>query len=191
MRIDTPNLFWVNIKSEEIEYAESIAYMTVRMNRICNKMELPLNRVRIGELVVVREGQHWQRGIIAEIEDAEDQIAIKLRDWAYTVWRTRSECCLLEDRFRELPWQAIPCVLVGIIPATSKEWTKNDIDVAKLLFENQRGHITIRYSLSNEIAIVDFIRARHNNVPEADMATLLERVGCAKRYPTVRDGKEK
>jgi len=66
-----------------------------------------------------REGKGWQRGIVTQLGEG-DMVTIALRDWGRAIQRPYHDIYILEDRFRELEWQAIPCGLGHIQPVGAR-----------------------------------------------------------------------
>jgi len=56
--------------------------------------------------VVVKEGNGWRRGWLEKIGQASGMVRVRLGDHGWSTWRSMHETYHLEDRFRDLPWQA-------------------------------------------------------------------------------------
>ena len=65
------------------------------------------DHTHLDEMVAIREERKWQRGILTQIQG----MAVALRDWRRIIKRPSFEIYILEEKFRELKKQAIPCVL--------------------------------------------------------------------------------
>jgi len=105
------------------------------------------------ELVAVR-GKEWQRGIVLKLERG-NLVTVALRDWGRVIRRPVHDMYILENRFRELEWQAIPCGLAHIrhIGARSR-WPRKAKELTRLLLEKREGWIRILGSIRDEAAII-------------------------------------
>ncbi|XP_024882294.1 uncharacterized protein LOC112461321 [Temnothorax curvispinosus] len=152
--------------------------LTRRMNRESEFLHLPPDQIVPETEVAVREGRRWQRGFVLQVERG-DRVTVALRDWGRAVQRPMIEVYILEDRFRQLEWQAIPCGLGHIRPLEGRmRWTRRSIALTKRLVEKREGWIEIRRPVKDEAAIINF-RARPESENETrDLAELLVQMGC-------------
>ena len=111
--------------------------------------------VRLDDMVVVQEGQRWHRGIVLQIQ-GDGTVSIDLRDWGRLMERRYSEICILEDRFRELEWQAIPCALAHTGPLHLRNtWPRRARELIKFLIDRRETWINIIGDVEEEAAIVN------------------------------------
>ncbi|KAL0128574.1 hypothetical protein PUN28_003729 [Cardiocondyla obscurior] len=184
LEVESPTLFWVKLKNGQDELNELLDYLTMRMKRIGTKLTMAPDRIHVGTLVAVKEGRRWQRGIITEVTSHTD-VTIHLKDWGRKIHRRKFDCCHLENRFREQPWQAIPCGAHGIRPVSPTGWTERDIILTKALIEKEWGEIKIRRASGGEFAEVDFSTHRPDDFRRHDLAHALEQAGAALRSSNV------
>ncbi|KMQ83418.1 hypothetical protein RF55_20107 [Lasius niger] len=70
------------------------------------------------------------------------------------LWRRMNDVYLLEERFQQLPWQAIICGLAYTGPVTDiSTWPKETNDLCRLLLKGHRGWIKIVHPLRREAAL--------------------------------------
>jgi len=178
LEVESPTLFWVKLKNGEGEINELLEYLSIRMKRIGKNLTLPPDQVEIGTHVAVKEGRRWQRGVVTEVTSHTD-VTIHLRDWGRKIHRPKIDCCRLESRFKEQPWQAIPCGLHGIRPTSLAGWTERDIRLTRAIIEKEWGSIRIKRGLNHEFAEVDFAIPGRREHCDRDLATALEEAGTA------------
>lgn len=75
------------------------------------------DQVREGNIcaVDINDGD-WQTGIVTK-NLGDGTVFVSLKDWGIIVHRRKHHLYTLEDKFRELPWQAIPCGVAYTAPA--------------------------------------------------------------------------
>lgn len=179
VKVDSPTSFWVHLENSRENFEEFIEDLTCRMNRRARFLFLPFDRILPGEIVAVREGRGWQRGIVSRIERG-DKVTISLRDWGRTIQRSMFEIFQLEDRFRELRWEAIPCSLAHVEPIGGrKRWPRRVINITKHLLEKREGWIRIRRPLRDEAAVVTFEPKHESEDGLRDLKDILVQMGCA------------
>jgi len=145
------------------------------------------DHVKEGELVAVKEGRGWQRGLVAR-HNRDGTALISLRDWGRTIERPICEVYLLEDRFREFPWQGIPCGLAYTGPVSGNTWLRKVRELTKLLMDRQEGWIIILGSLKDEATLVKVKvqnEAKNNDINLKEILILL---GYAQDYEQIRVG---
>ncbi|KMQ84540.1 hypothetical protein RF55_17578 [Lasius niger] len=82
-------------------------------------------------------------------------VQVSLGDWGRLLWKRTNEVYLLEERFRQLPWQGIICGLAYTGPVTdTSTWPKETNDLCRILLERQRGWIKIVHLLRKGAALV-------------------------------------
>ncbi|XP_070531346.1 uncharacterized protein [Cardiocondyla obscurior] len=180
VRVQSPTMFWVKLINDEAAHKEMLERMALRMRFAAPQLILSPNEIIIGTLVAIREGSKWQRGIIEYV--GATSITVNLRDWARTTERMPHECLRLESQFHEMRWQAIPCVLNGILPLRAQVWTEQEVVHAKIIMEKTQGWIIINDVLSDNAALVSYLRGgQTENVPMIDVSTLFIQIGIAKK----------
>lgn len=81
-------------------------------------------------------------------------MTVALKDWGRIVQRPIFEIYILEDRFRELEWQAISYALAHIKSIGNRtRWPHKAIKLTRLLLERQEGWIKIIKSVQKEAAV--------------------------------------
>ncbi|KYN40079.1 hypothetical protein ALC56_05486 [Trachymyrmex septentrionalis] len=111
IRIDSPTLFWVQLDNSKEDFKDLMEDLVRRMTRRSRFLHHRVYDVYLDDMVVIQE----HRGIILQIR-GDGTVSIDLRDWGRLVERRYSEIYILEDRFRELEWQAIPCTIAHTEP---------------------------------------------------------------------------
>lgn len=178
LKVETPTFFWIMLENGLGELTELIEDMSHRINRRAHLLHHRPDHVQPGELVAIREGRRWQRGIIERVSG--DTATILLRDWGQIVTRDLFECYTLEDRFREVHWKAIPCGLAYIKPIGSGIYWPDRVNVlTKHLIEGREGTIQIHGSHADEAAAVSFEAVRQSEDEINNLKDLLIRMGCA------------
>lgn len=150
-RVESPTLFWVQLKynrDELLELQEKIAW---KMQRRRSRFFLWPHAVRLGLLVAVKEGNEWYRGVITSTIDTT--AIINLGDWGRTIKRPFTQLYQLPEQYHRLHWQAFACGIDGIKPVgSSLTWPKKTRDITQLLIENEEGWIQIRNSIGGKAA---------------------------------------
>ncbi|XP_018400718.1 PREDICTED: uncharacterized protein LOC108778116 [Cyphomyrmex costatus] len=143
VEVDSTTLFWAQLKNSHDDFQELIEDLTRRMTRRHRQLPLLPDCSNLDEIVAVKEGRRWQRGILTQIRK-DGTAEVDLRDWGRTIDRPCYEIYILEDRFREIEWQAIPCALAYIKPDPAKTtWPRQARDLTKFLIERREGWISI------------------------------------------------
>ena len=183
IRVEFPTYFWVQPENGRDDLDELVEDLTRRMKRKGSLLHfMGPDHVLLDEAVAVREGRRWQRGIEIRIERG-DVVTVALRDWGRII--LIFDIYILEDRFHELPWQAIPCGLAHIQPVDSQlKWPRRVNDITKLLIEKREGWIQIRGSLKDEAVIVTFEPKRDSEDELRDLKEMLVQMGCAQHSNT-------
>ncbi|KAG5342826.1 TDR15 protein, partial [Acromyrmex charruanus] len=147
VKVDSPTMFWVQLKTGSEDFQDLFEELTRRMTRrghmLCH---------RPGELVAIRENRGWQRGIITDI-NGDGTVAISLRDWGRNMERRLFEVHILEDRFCQLKWQGIPCGLAHTAPFSGSSWPRKARDLTRFLINQQEGRMSILGTI-NEAALI-------------------------------------
>lgn len=178
LKVESPTYFWVMLENGLEELTELIEDLSHRMNRKSHLLHHRPDHVQPGELCVIREGRRWQRGIIERVQG--DLVTILLRDWGRTVVRPSAECYVLEERFREVRWKAIPCGLGYIKPVgIGTIWSDRVNLLTKHLIEGRSGSTQILGSHADEAAAVTFEAVRHTDDEINNLKDLLIQMGCA------------
>lgn len=94
-------------------------------------------------MVAIREGRKWQRGILTQIR-GDGTAVVALRDWGRIIERPCYDLYILEDKFRQLEWQTIPCALAHTGPdPAKKKWSRRTRQLTQFLMERHEGWISI------------------------------------------------
>jgi len=113
VKVDSPTFLWVQLENSRENFEELLENLIRRMTRRARFLRHRPDHVLPDELVAVREGKGWQREIVIQLGRG-DLVTIALRDWGRAIQRPVHDIYILEDRFRELEWQAIPCGLAHV-----------------------------------------------------------------------------
>ncbi|XP_018369121.1 PREDICTED: uncharacterized protein LOC108765089 [Trachymyrmex cornetzi] len=106
-------------------------------------------------MVVIQEGRKWHRGVVLQIR-GDGMVSVGLKDWGRLVERRHFEIYVLEHRYRELEWQAIPCALAHIGPYQPKDtWLRRARELTKFLIDRREAWISIVGDVEEEAAIVN------------------------------------
>lgn len=155
IKVNSPTQFWVHIGKAREYLDELVDDLTHRMKRKGHLLHLLPHSVNVGDAVAIREGKHWQRGIVATIRG--NTVAIALLDWGRSIIRSIHEIFQLERQFRDLGWLAIPCGLSHVQPVAPQEkWSPKTKKLAKLLMEKREGWMKIRSTPTDQVALIDF-----------------------------------
>ena len=118
VKVDSPTMFWVQLKTGSEDFHDLLEELTRRMTRRGLMLRHRPDHVVVGELMAIRENRGWQRGIITDV-NGDGTVAISLRDWGRNVECRLFEMHILEDRFCQLKWQGNPCGLAHTAPFSS------------------------------------------------------------------------
>jgi len=113
----------VQLENQREDFQELLEDLTRRMTRRGRCLRYRPDPILLGEIVAIRERKGWQRGIVTQLGEG-DMVTIALRDWGRAIQRPYHDIYILEDRFRELEWQAI------ILRARSHPTSRNKNKVA-------------------------------------------------------------
>lgn len=190
IKVDSPTIFWVHLKHNRDDFQEMLEELTRRMTRIGRILRHRPDHVVEGEIVAIKENRGWQRGIITAVHE-DGTVTVSLRDWGRSVERPYFEIYILEDRFREMKWQGIPCGLAYTGPFSGSSWSKKARDLTKFLINQQEGAISILGTIRDEAAFVKLkVRsggdARHYH--EINLKETLISLGYAEHADKLRTG---
>lgn len=140
IRMESPLLFWVQLKNGEENLKELEEELNFRMSRKADYLYIWPDQMRIDIDIAVRDRQSWRRGFVKRFNRTTSMVLVSLEDWGRLLWRRMNDVYLLEERFQQLPWQGIICSLVYTGPVTdTSTWPKETNDLCQLLLEGQRG----------------------------------------------------
>ncbi|KYN14509.1 hypothetical protein ALC57_13278 [Trachymyrmex cornetzi] len=158
------------------ELSEELTHRMARKGRFLRQNPY---RVLPDELVAIREGKTWQRGVVVRLE-SKNMVTVALRDWGRIIQRPIEDMHVLEDRFRELNWQAIPCGLDHLCPIGARSrWPRRSRELTRLLLERREGWMRIIRSIENEGAVITFEPRRESEDEMSSLKNLLISMGCA------------
>ncbi|XP_020296918.1 tudor domain-containing protein 5-like [Pseudomyrmex gracilis] len=130
----------------------------------------------------------WQRGIRTK-DLGENGVFVFLRDWGTVVHRQKNHIYVLEDKFRELPWQAIPCGLAFTAPDNfAPYWSKRANVMMRLTCEGKGGLMRVRGIAGNrhKEAYVDLKIQMENGGDAVYIRSLLKSLGYTRDVPKVK-----
>lgn len=184
IKVKTPTLFWVHIDHCCKYLDDVIEELTRQMMRWGDFLLLPPDKIKLDDIVAVREGEKWQRGIVSSIEDR--LVRVTLRDWSRTVKRPIYQLYELEDRFRKLEWQAIPCGLAHIRPTgTNSKWPRKVNKILQSFLKKRESWMRIQKPIMDEAAAITLIVKRAGKIGADDLKDML----IQKKYAEFTDKK--
>ncbi|KYN21232.1 Tudor and KH domain-containing protein [Trachymyrmex cornetzi] len=142
VKVDSPTMFWVQLKTGSEDFQDLLEELTRRMTRKGHMLRHRPDHIVVGEVVAIRENRGWQRGIITDI-NGDGTVAISLRDWGRNVECRLFEVHILEDRFCQLKWQGIPCGLAHTAPFSGSSWPRRTRDLTRFLINQHEGRMSI------------------------------------------------
>jgi hypothetical protein len=181
IKVESPTLIWVHIEHAREELNELIDDLTRRMERKGRLLRERPDHVIPNELVAVREGKHWQRGIVTRVEGG-GTVEIALRDWGRVIRRSVLDIHILEDRFKEVEWKAIPCGLAHLQPVGSRpRWSRKARELTRVLIERQEGWMRIIQPIRSDAVLISLELRPENEYELNNLNKLLIQMGCAER----------
>jgi len=182
VKVDSPTFLWVQLENSREDFEEVfLEDLTRRMTRRGRLLRHRSDHVLPNEIIAVREGKGWQRGIVIQLGTG-DMVTVALRDWDRAVQRPYHDIYIyiLEDRFRALEWQAIPCGLAHIQPIGARSrWPRRAEELTRLFLEKREGWIRILGSIRDEAAIIALELKRESMDEMSSLTDLLVGMGCA------------
>jgi len=152
------------LKNGDQDLHEMEEELALRMSRRSKFLICFPEDIKLEMDVVVKEGNGWRRGWIEKISQATGMVRVHLGDHGWSTWRPMHETYHLEDRFRDLPWQAFACGLAYTgSPDNSTIWPEKTRELCRLLAEDHIGWINIVLPLGRGAALVKLtIQGEHN-----------------------------
>jgi len=184
--VDSPTRFWVQLKNSHEDFKEMLDDLGRRMLRWGRQLRQRPDHVKEGEVVAIKEGRGWQRGLVIR-HNRDGMALISLRDWG-RIERSTCEIYLLEDRFRQLPWQGIPCGLTYTGLISGNTWSRKVRELTKLLLDRQEGWITILGTLKDEAILVKVKVQSEQKNNDINLKETLILLGYAQDYEQKRVG---
>jgi len=179
VKVDSPTFLWVQLENSREDFEELLEDLTRRMTRRGRLLRQRPDHVLPDEIVAVREGKGWQRGIVTQLSRG-DMVTIALRDWGRAIQRPYHDIYILEDRFRELEWQAIPCGLAHVQPIGARtRWPRKARELTRLFLTKREGWIRILGPIRDEAAIIALELKRESMNEMGSITDLLVGMGCA------------
>nr|XP_012218939.1 PREDICTED: tudor and KH domain-containing protein-like [Linepithema humile] len=184
VRAVSPTMFWVHLLHTMTQFTEMLEDLNEYMNRRKNKL-LYLATIKEGIQLAVETKKGWQRGVVIRLN--EDQtVQIALRDWGHLIRCPRNDLYILEDQFKRMGWQAIPCGLAYAGPTTRGDmWSRKTMALTKILAEQQEGEFRIVKPVHGESAFVKLQIQTPGNDYMQDLLGLLCQLGHAQKLETV------
>jgi len=177
--VDSPTFLWVQLENQREDFEELLEDLSRRMTRRGRCLRYRPDPILPGEICAIREGRGWQRGIVTQLGKG-DMVTIALRDWGRAIQRPYHDIYILEDRFRELEWQAIPCGLTHVQPIGGRaRWPRRANELTRLLLEKRLGWMRILDSVRDEAAVIALELKRESINEMGSLTDLLVGMGCA------------
>jgi hypothetical protein len=189
VKVFSPTLFWVHLLERKEAFKNLLYRLQSRMTmRKSRHLRQRIGHVALGELITTQEGSRWHRGIISAIH-GDGSISVALRDWGRVIRKPVGEVYRLEECFRDLEWQAIPCALAytGPDPVTPT-WPKRTKDLTRLLAGRRTGRITVARTIKDEAAIVELELKNKHSGENKNLKDLLVTIGCARHTESILEG---
>ena len=186
VRAASPLLFWVQLKNSEKDLQEMEEELAFRMVRRAQHLHCFPDTFYNNMNVAIRDFNSWHRGLVKRIDRTTQMVQIILGDWARIIWRPMNEVFILEDRFRELQWQAIPCGLAYTTPVQNTSvWQTETRHLCRILIEGHKGWMNIVHPFRKNAALVKLhAYAKYNNTGYNLRDTLI-RLGHAKLHDKI------
>jgi len=180
IKVDSLSLFWVQLHNSQEDFKELMEDLNRRMARRSRFLHYRIDDIRLDNVVAIHEGRKWHRGMVTQIR-GDGTTVITLLDWGRIVERPYFEIYLLEDRFRELEWQAIPCGLAHTGPNPAKKtWPRRARELTKFLIERREGWISIVGHIEEEAALVTLEVKTESGNETKNLKNLLIDLGYAR-----------
>lgn len=179
IRATSPLLFWIQLENNRKDLEELEEELQLRFLRRGKHLCYWPGDIKEKLDVVVSEENIWRRGWIVKVDRGTWRVKVCLGDYGKVVWRSMGEIYQLEDRYKELRWQAIACGLsyTGAAEGTTT-WSRETRDLCRLLAEGKRGRMNIILPLRRGAALVKLI-LQGNNGPY-NLRNILVTLGHAK-----------
>lgn len=181
IHVESPLLFWVQLQHNENNLNKLERELNLRM---AERVALPFKwrEIKLREAIVVKEEGYWRRGLITKINKPRDRIRISLGDIGLKIYRSIHEIYKLEDKFKELPWQAIACGLAHTGPRIPlPTWPYETRKLCKFLIKGNDGWIDIILPLWEGAALVRLGVKTTNFNAFYNFQEALIRIGHARR----------
>lgn len=89
------------------------------MNRKKKKL-LYIRELKQGIEITVKSNKGWRRGVVTRLNE-NGTVQVDLGNWNYLIRCKQNDIYYLEDQFKRMSWQAIPCGLAYAGP-THHTW---------------------------------------------------------------------
>lgn len=163
VRVESPLLFWVQLKNSRTDLLEMEEELQLRMQRRASSLSIFPEHIKEDMDVVVKDNNIWRRGFVKSIDENAGIVHVTLGDWGRIVRRRMADVYRLEDHFKELSWQALICGLAHTTsPNNGTTWPRKTRELCRLLLEGQEGWINIVHPLRTGAALVK-LHMKNNN----------------------------
>ena len=181
IKVDSPTLLWVQFYHAREDLEELLEDLSRRMARRGRRLIHNPDRVLPDEYVAVCEGKTWQRGVVMSLE-GRDTVIVALKDWGRVIRRPITDMYILEDRFREMDWQAIPCGLAHLGPVGLRpRWPRKSRALTRTLLGRREGWMRILEPVETYGAVITLNLRRESEDEMGSLQDLLIAMGCAQR----------
>ncbi|KMQ88798.1 hypothetical protein RF55_11656 [Lasius niger] len=155
IRVISPLLFWIQLSNSEKDLQELQEELDFRMARRRKYLHCWPEDIKEEEDVVVKDGDSWKRGWIEKINKEKTIAKICLGDYGRCIWCPTHDIYYLENRFRQLPWQAVACGLAytGSVGRVTT-WPEKTQALCRLIAEGHKGWVNIVHSFRRGAALV-------------------------------------
>ena len=183
LKVLSPSLFWVRYKHWDRQFEELIEDLNFYMERKKDRLVFFPMSLKKGSLVAITTNKGWQRGVVSNF-NGDATVQVFLRDWGTFVRRSIMRLYILEDQFRKLPWQAIPCGLAYAEPLTQgSPWSREAREIVKLL-ENREGWTRIIKPINEEGAMMHLEIQHQAGEGSKELVATLDHLGYIRRSST-------
>lgn len=130
--VDTPSKFWVQISgSKSIQLDKLATEMTEFYDDEKNKAKFQPNEINVGDIVAAyfQGDSSWYRAQVLKVSEEEEvkKFSVFYLDFGDCAILSRDSICELKSEYLSIPFQAIECSLVDVVPIDN-EWTEQAID---------------------------------------------------------------
>lgn len=182
VRVKSPHLFWIQLRNSVRDLQDLEEELRFRMDRKSSYLHVFPDAMKPNLDVSIKHNDTWKREFIKSVNKDTWTVKIILRDWGRVVCRHMNEIYILEDRFKELPWQAFICGLAYTEPINkAKIWPQQTREFCRVMFEGYKGWINIVRSLREGAVLIKLlIHTKNEANPAYNVRDALVQMGHAK-----------
>uniref|UniRef100_A0AC34FCM9 Tudor domain-containing protein n=1 Tax=Panagrolaimus sp. ES5 TaxID=591445 RepID=A0AC34FCM9_9BILA len=176
----------------EVTYVVSPSEIWVRLpNHIAHKLTISTNNApnretNIAEGIYVFTPLNENILVRARVllyDSEKKQALLRLIDHGKVVWRDDNALFEMKnkrDEMRKYPWQALPIILQGVVPANGVEWSELEVEALKSAISDFSKHYIL--PSCHELVYInddnDYIRASIHALTEAEFQYVSRNTAC-------------